>query len=312
MNRSGSTYLSHILSRSQEIAVCPEGEALSDLLLTRPEQKVEKDLKKKLRHLFHHDPKLRLWPYDDKEMTEVLSASSNQLEVFLRILEWQARRIKPAATWVLFKAERLADLFPDLMSLSSRKGYPLEYMAIIRDVRGVYASQQETLFPGTDRPMSSHAVFTALFWKRYLKRIRSIGEKVHILHYEDLLRQPDVLLEQLFRLLEVNPFDPFSGEGDLFDRLPDDHKKIHSLTTDVPDVRRIDRWKETLRPHEKTTLFLLCQHELKREGYRPEKPRFTLKGDIYLTLGIIQYLCHRLYKKFADFFITHTHKRGLS
>ena len=62
INRSGSTYLSNLFSKSGDILVCPEADILVDLFLVNPEKKFSlTNNKELLNQIISYDKKLKYW-----------------------------------------------------------------------------------------------------------------------------------------------------------------------------------------------------------------------------------------------------------
>ena len=163
VNRSGSTYLANLLSASDDICVCPEGDMLVSLFLESPGKafRLDRHRRAELEKLIHADSKLKYWGIGD-DIFNVLEEVNSNIAVFLAFLQYYQLNQKPEASFILFKAERLADLIP-VIEDSRISGNTFKYISMIRDPRGVYESQKRTQVPGTGRSMSSNPVFTAIF-----------------------------------------------------------------------------------------------------------------------------------------------------
>ncbi len=144
VNRSGSTYLANLFSKSPEIFVCPEADILVNQLLVEPEKKISIKTTKILRKAVAEDPKLKFWNLTIKDVSEIPLHFSN-LQYFLWIINNYKEKIKPAATTIVFKAERLIQLYKNYINLN--KKFNIYWIAIIRDVRAVYYSQSRNFKP---------------------------------------------------------------------------------------------------------------------------------------------------------------------
>jgi len=298
VNRSGSTLLANILSRSPRVEVFPEGEALIEPLLVRPEESVSTHLLNRIQTLFRSDPKLKAWKVDPQILWD--APATTRIGLFLHLLEKAARKGKPQAEWVLFKAERLIDLFPSLESSLKRRGIETKMVTIVRDVRGVYASQRLTPFPGTRRPMSRNPVGTARFWKEHLRKAGKMKEKILLIRYEELVNHPEKGMAPLIRTLALDPFPLFETSETLYKHLPPEQQRIHELADGPPDPSRALRWQSVLSEKELFSIEKVAGKTLMAWGYPLSNPSSSPSRRLALHLWTFRYLCHGMGKKISD------------
>jgi len=270
MNRSGSTFLAQQLSTSENILVCLEAEVLVSEFLEDPGRKF--CFASRIGHLkqiWTTDYKLKEWakanPNPDWER---LKAASNNLEAFCLLLAFYRDQVKPGATHVFFKAERLIYLFGKI-GKAARKGMIFHPLVLIRDVRAIYESQIRTPMLPRNEPMSRDPVKTALDWNRFVRESSKLASRgsVEIIFYELFLRDLQVILHRLKKRLGIAGLWDKNGQGDVYERLSVEMKKIHRSIQGKSDCQKIDQWKSLLKPEEITVIECLSDRWLKRSGY---------------------------------------------
>jgi hypothetical protein len=269
VNRSGSTYLANLLSASDDICVCPEGDMLVSLFLESPGKafRLDRHRRAELEKLIHADSKLKYWGIGD-DIFNVLEEVNSNIAAFLAFLQYFQLNQKPEASFILFKAERLADLIP-VIEDSRISGNTFKYISMIRDPRGVYESQKRTQVPGTDKPMSGNPVFTAIYWNYYIRAILKCQEHIDCcqIEYIDLIKKLDEVRGVLSIYLGLDLKGISSVKGDLSERLPDSHKLIHQAITDIPLQEKIDKWKQELNQEEISLIERKCRRYFGVFGY---------------------------------------------
>jgi len=123
--------------------------------------------KNKFLGFFMDDPKLKVWELTENDF-ETFPKDASNFEIFIFILTIYKNRIKPGASIILFKAERLIHLFDNLIPLALTSN--IYFLSIIRDCRGVYASQKGTKFTDSNKSMSQNPVETAINWKIHVQK----------------------------------------------------------------------------------------------------------------------------------------------
>ena len=141
---------------------------------------------------------------------------------------------------------------------------------IIRDIRAIVASQNQK---GATRPL----LFYARHWRKsvacahYLKHHSPFGERVHVIRYEDLVRDSEKHLREISVFLGVT-FDPVMlkvGET------PDETGRQWAANTSYGAgagifPSSIDKWQQVLSEDVVRSLELLCSPEMRLMGYRPQ------------------------------------------
>jgi hypothetical protein len=302
LNRSGSTYLAQQLSRAEAILACPEAEILVQEFLEDPAAPfhAEHRLSRIIRHS-QEDYKLRTWDLQESQIKNIHSAATN-LEAFITLLCAYRDRIKPSATIILFKAERLLALVNKIRETAQGE-YPLHFISMIRDVRAVYASQKSTpMLPG-DKPMSKNPVKTAMQWKHFVSATLTLKNKGNVLclSYENLVTDIAGTLNNLLASLVLKGTNLSDNSmKDLSHVMPDDQKAIHSNITSPPIAGKMVEWKDVLSDREVFTCQAITKKMMHELGYQPV-PLPMKYNLLYLVFpwSMIYYYARNVLKKIA-------------
>ncbi len=286
VNRSGSTYLANLFSKSNDILVCPEAEVIMNEFLTEPEKsfKIDYNIKNRLIKYLREDKKLKYWGLTLNILSEINLAKTN-FKVFFYILEAYRKKVKPEAHTIIFKAERLIYLYENI-PLRFKEEYNLKLIVLIRDCRGVYASQKNTKMPDRGRFMSRNPVKTALSWKKFVQKSLQLNEKndIILLKYEDLLRDIDRSFSNLLEQLALKSFNIHYSDGDLLERIPANQKMIHKNINNKPLKEKDDMWQVELTKQEIFILERFARNELNSLGYVLKNTKIY-KLLVYVLIG---------------------------
>ena len=291
VNRSGSTYLANILSSSPAILACPEGDMLVRELLEDPGSSVRSpsSLMHRLNHHFMHDSKLASWEMPQLR-TDFIHPGNRNIDVFISLLDSYRDRIKPEATKIVFKAERLVFLFDKLFNIT-HGGYSFQFLTIVRDPRAVFHSQSHTRIPETGKKMAENPVYAGIYWNRHTRYADKLERTmpVYIMQYENLVQNFTRELENLSGFLK-NDAAGFSPEkGDLLRRLPEDHRGIHRLIDEKPRKDKLTAWQDNLVKRETAAIETVAATGMAIIGYQPvsgisSKRRYLHFALFYYTL----------------------------
>ena len=268
-------------------------------LLVKPESPfiLNKETRRKFISIFKEDPKLKWWGLTE-EILNHLPSGANNFDVFASILSSYRDISKPGADIILFKAERLMHLF-DRLTLLSMAGN-IYFLSIIRDCRGVYASQKMTKFPDTDKFMSRNPVQTAINWNTFVYKALQMEKagKMQLIKYEELVKKTEKVFFQLLKKMKILSFEVNKLKGDLFDRLPESHRVIHNNIKGNTIVSKCSSWRKHLSNDEIFILQKFTGKQLSLLGYELDGNK-----DTYFLLYfriVFFYTSHmlvRLFKK---------------
>lgn len=298
INRSGSTFLANQFSKSPNILVCPEADCLADLLLTHPTRTLSPAQKTILiRHLCN-DKKFGNWQHAC-EIASSADYSNTRFNSFADILIRYQKLVKPEASVIIYKAERIFQLIPEISNVNL-PGITTHFIALIRDVRAVYYSQTKTRIPETGRKMSKGLINSVQYWNLFVREWKENNQLFSItLHYEELVNHYSSILHDVFAALNENAPDFSSSPGDLFERLQPAHRKIHSDIDNPPKPERIYAWKNELSPLWIKQIEVLASQNMKSMGYSLSNPDVN---PVKVYAGIfLRYLIYYFLKKIHYF-----------
>ncbi|MBA7522250.1 hypothetical protein ES705_14368 [subsurface metagenome] len=292
VNRSGSTYLANSISKSPEIFVCPEAEILIDLFLTNPTEEIfiNKLWVKKIKHILTKDKKLKFWGIHYKNL-QIEETIISKFEVFYAIINEYRNIIKPNASFILFKG---TDLIFHYMEFGKRlkAQYKIKFIALIRDPRSIYYSQLRTISPTTKKRMCSNPIDLGNHWIRFTNSVENFRmfPDFFILKFEDLICDYSNNLKLIFSYFVIS-FNQNLQEnpGDLFSRLPDDHKKIHPNITKPPMINSINNWENHFSKYSIHIIQKITGSYLDNLNYS----RFEIRINPYVYLIIYFYYFFR-------------------
>jgi hypothetical protein len=269
VNRSGSTYLANILSGSDEILACPEADVLVREFLEDPLAEIKSPvaLIERLNHYLKHDIKFSSWGLPEIEK-DFCDPGTKNIDVFVALLGRYRNLVKPAVSKILFKAERLIFLFDQLAGIKDH-WFSFRFVSIVRDPRAICHSQRNTLIPETGKPMTNNLVYTCLYWNRHTSMVKKLILELplFLVKFEDLVQQFIPVMNKLTVFLEVTGFDYNPSNGDLFDRLPLNHRDIHRQISREPLKYKTDDWRKSLGSRDTALIESVSGSVMKSMGY---------------------------------------------
>jgi hypothetical protein len=307
INRSGSTFLANLLSSSNDICVCPEGDAVVRLFLEAPGEKFSYSINglQELNKSLKLDPKWAIWNIQD-EVRTCLEKAGTRLEAFFEILKCYRDRNKPDARTVIFKAERISALMKKIvLADKGNSGATVKFLSLVRDPRAVVASQMNTCHPGSTVPMSENPVWTAIRWKIFQEQILESGSgpaSQMILKYEDMISKPEETIRGISGFLQINLTGVSPGKGDLYPRLPVEIRHIHPLADKSALVDRIEGWRSRLTPENIYLVEKTCRKYLTRFGYQRISKRFRPSLELEGFCQTLLFFARRWYLKLLFYF----------
>jgi len=268
VNRSGSTFMANLLSKSPDIVVCPEGDVLINILLEHPGKIFDKEKDGAIiQEMLLQDEKLKWWNISGADLCFQEEGITN-FDFFVLILKAYREKIRPDAEVVVFKGERLIFLYRKIRSLI-RYHHVVKMIVMIRDCRAIYNSQHKTYFPGTKMRMADHPAYTALYWNKYIKVCLKHRSDNHflIVRYEHLLSDFICVFSHLLDLLGIDRYDFLEQKGNYFERIPPDHRLIHEDIRHPPIRAYATKWKNELSAYEINMIQLISGQYIRRQGY---------------------------------------------
>jgi hypothetical protein len=225
------------------------------------------------------DKKFALWNFNRVELFDQISASRNNLEIFIAILSFYSRKNKPTASIILYKNTQLIDLIAKIPE-AVIKSYNLMWIALIRDIRSVYLSQSITISPYTGKPMCTNWYTLARNWNSFINQTSDYSALNYFsrFKYEDLIMDTHMVVNNITTILGVNfQLNWISDKkGEINEILSQDYRSIHPLINEMPDESRIYKWKQELPSYKQDFLVYFCKKNLQRNGYYSDRNSLKL------------------------------------
>lgn len=285
-NRSGSTFLASRLDLHDEIAVTIETEAFADLLETGSVLKDEEDIGRVV-DTFFGDDKFHEWnltPESLRAGLKTLDKPAAFETVLRKVLDMH---FDGADTpYYLVKGTRLTHHIARL-----RQEVPgALYLHIIRDPRGVFGSQKQSIGSYTARAMNEDPLDAARRWAANARRVdRVAGPDLMEVRYEDLITDYDQTLDaiRLFMhrdgLPEIAPPGDMDGEAYLA-KIPEDQRHLHQNLVRKPRADRIEAWRSELTDAEIALTQKGAADVLAAKGYAVDEEAASRAGAVNLAL----------------------------
>lgn len=309
INRSGSTFFVNSLSKSDDILVCPEAEILIDLFLKTPAKSFNpnKGFSNTLVNAVLKDKKLKHWGLGKENITQNIQNEVTYFTAFLAFINIYRKKVKPEATILVFKAEKLIYYY-NLIRPHTRK-YNIKFIAIIRDCRAIFYSQNNTLIPESNRKMETNSLKLAKRWNDYIRLETKFSEDDDFItiSYEALIEDFHNYFNFVCKRINIQPFSQDS-KGDLMHRLPISHRIIHNNMENKPEISKIYSWNSDL---ENTRIFIIeyiSGSLLVDKGYKLINIDKNIPAAILrLILEYLSFLLLKIYKRFVYGF--HSYKK---
>lgn len=266
--RSGSTYLSKLLSEYDDVGVTIEGD-LPDGLKGRDLFEVNEsgELDPAL-DCVYSNPKFREWSVERAKLKSRLLEHNNLPLDFNRLLTvvldlyFENNHAKIFVyKCAIYRAhmDRMRTMFPGA-----------KFILLLRDPRAIFRSQKRSLHSETKRPMQSNPVATALNFKKTVTTARDHkrNEWLHILKYEDLIPNTNEEMASLLKFLGVENKIRIN-QSRYFDTIPDKQKHLHQNLKAGPIKDRIDAWKNDLTASERLSIRIMAGRSMIWAGYDP-------------------------------------------
>ncbi len=263
INRSGSTFLANLFSKSPDICVCPEADILVKLFLEDPYRISTVEKLTQTIDILTEDSKFKSWNLSKNDLRPILISQTN-FSCFKQIVKCYQSITKPKSTSIVFKAERLIHLYPKL-----NKEDIIKWIALIRDPRAVYNSQKTTKHPDSEKFMAVNPLLIRYIWRRFFAKSFNYCNyhNFFILQFEELISNLVVQFNLLRKELKLLEFDIANTKGDLWDRLEKKYQLIHGGIQSPPQNSVISKWQNELLDSEVFEIQLANKKNLRKINY---------------------------------------------
>lgn len=268
VNRSGSTYLINILSKKKGFFVCTEANILIDLFLKDPLNYSGNSIifKRQFSHAITYDEQLKLWDLKRVYKKKIPKGQTN-FEMLLNLLNSYKELFSPSSEYIVFKSNNLIQVYNE-HTLNNQKN--IFYISLIRDVRGIFASQRKTINPYTKKVLNKNPLITAYAWKNLINQtfINTECNNIFAIRYEDLISDNEKSLQKLFYKFNI-PWLTIEPNEKLWieNRIPLKEKNIHPHIKQNPIPMKINSWEEELSISDLSILQKVTSTELKQMRY---------------------------------------------
>lgn len=267
--RSGTTLLGAMLGAHSQCLCVPEMPFKFHILLRLDREKTGTVPLPAVAKLLRGRFKFEAWNVSPERVFERLSSSSPSTGSFRSAAY---RKIVEAlvgsyadivgqttpSVWVdhtpfnIRHVHKLAECFPDAV-----------FLHLVRDGRGVASSLLRVDFGPNNILDAAHS------WAEWvgfgLAAEQWDPQRVVRVHFEELVRNPVVVLEDLSNRLDLQ-WEPQMGMATDF-RLPDHTQDFHSLVTDPPDATRANAWEKQLGARQVELFESVAEDLLESLGY---------------------------------------------
>jgi hypothetical protein len=269
INRSGSTFLVNNLSKSADILVCPEAEILIDLFLNTPAEAFNPDrhFSDKLFNAIETDPKLKYWGLLKEDIINDITGAKTWFDAFIKFIDAYKKKVKPGSNTIVFKAERLIYSYNIIHPLAAL--YNIRFVALVRDCRAIFYSQNNTCIPETEQIMETNSLRLAKRWNIFMRMAEEYvkdGDFI-IVSYESLIKDFNYYLKFVYEKLDIKPIKT-DNKGDLRYRMPASHLTIHDSMENGPEIEKINLWHNRISPDHLYILELVSGKLLVHSGYK--------------------------------------------
>lgn len=301
MNRSGSTFLSNIFSSLDEIVACPEAEILVQEFLEAPMRafNLTRDKKEYLENRIKTDLKLKTWRFSTKLFKYLENARTN-FEAFFAFLKSFSEVVKPEAKIVVFKAERLIHFFHLPGFIEIQKVYSIQMLAVVRDIRGIYYSQVNTIIPESGKLMAKGVVHSALNWNKFVMAVERLQGTPDFMSmkFENLIGDFSLSMSRLAFFLGLKNTKFSADKGQLFGILNQGHREIHLNASRKPIISKIDEWQGSLSHSKICLIEFISKTELLHFNYKLCCEQvFSINLYVFSIIGKFYYQINKLLKK---------------
>ncbi|MEC9345850.1 MAG: sulfotransferase [Pseudomonadota bacterium] len=284
-NRSGSTFLASRLDLHPEIGVTIETETFADVLESGATIADDADLARIVR-TFTTERKFAEWGIAAERLHAALAALPRPagFDAILRTvldLHFGGADI----SCYLVKGTRLTHHIARL-----RQAVPgARFLHILRDPRGVFASQKQAIGSDTAAAMNEDALDAARRWAANARRVdRVAGPDLLEVRYEDLIADHDrsmaAIRAFIMRGLPALA-DPGEMDGEAYlARIPADQRHLHANLLRKPRTDRIESWRTELSAVEIALSQRGAGEMLARKGYAVDATAVARAGRLVLLV----------------------------
>lgn len=287
--RSGSTFLANLLIKKGAIAIPPESNIVTDLIVhfgKSFEIKNNKELKRVLGVLYK-DKKFHNWNFSKNSLIDNFDSKLPiKIKAFiLEIFDMYTKANFPDATIFGIKKGSYLKYFQDIIKLFPNS----KFIGLIRDGRAVFNSKKNSYNSKWEK-FETNPFIASRLWCESIRMIRKIEEiypKTIVIKYEKLIKNPDKVIGLILKFLGVKIHEN-EHESKKY-KIPEGFKHIHKNINKDPKKKRIFAWRKSLSRDEIFAFESLAYKFLLQENYKPIFSRNSLKNPIKQLVNLIKH-----------------------
>ncbi|AFZ29975.1 hypothetical protein Glo7428_1413 [Gloeocapsa sp. PCC 7428] len=289
--RSGSTLLANLLVKFADIALPPESNFIKVILTNYSKELIEneQDLHTII-NVLYKDAKFNDWQIHAEEIIQFVQPSLpvSVEDFILSICTVYKEKNFPKAKlfglkhiYYLSEFEKMKSMFPNS-----------KFIGIIRDGRGVFNSQKNSIYSVTGKPFETDPYKGAKRWCTTISLLKQLSNKypkdTTTIYYEELVNCPEETVKLLCVFLGVI----YQGNLEVSQKyvVPERYGNLHSNIDKEAITDRIDGWKKSLSKSEIYTFESVAYKYLISAGYKLINNYFLLK------MKRIKEVCQRSFK----------------
>jgi hypothetical protein len=285
INRSGSTFLVNQLSKHPYVCIIPEADILVEKLLKHPGQIFTLPHYFRLIKLLKKDYKYRLWNYHPILPRKITGLT--HFEIFQYICNEYAGKECPGSSIFIFKSTLLQHYYDRIEPVCQVRKIRHHWLALVRDPRAIYFSQQKTISPHTGKRMSQNIAAFCYEWNSFIRKMNMINNnELTLVRYEDLIRDNKNSLRKISNRLDIPEFNPDTARGKVYDMLPEEYKSIHRDIGEKPIIEYIDKWKTGLSAFYVKCIESGTKKNLITSGYRFNENKARISPFTFLFIHL--------------------------
>jgi len=261
--RSGSTLLARMLSDVKGVEVTLEADFPDGLLRPELVLNTDEEVPAGVQNLLG-DRKFSAWSFSRSDLKDRLTGLQKPAgysewlpAVLASVFGTAPRLIVVKYGDYIMHVERLRRLFPGC-----------RFLHVMRDPRGVYASQRRSLDSQSSTPMVRSPFTIARYFNKVAQQVLASENEPFfcLVKYEDLVVQPGRELQRIKDFVGVGGEEVSLNEKYAAD-IPREQKHLHPDVAKAPDPSRIDAWKEELSRRDMYLIQDVCRPYLQTFGY---------------------------------------------
>lgn len=303
VSRSGSTFLLNELSKIKGVITCPEGEILEDIFLKRKKIKsaISRNQWKRISANLSENEKMKIWKIDLEKLGRQIIGQNSLDAFFLVLREYSQVEIIPC-NYIVFKSTSLLNQNSLNELAGNRK---VKIISLIRDCRGVYASQKKFRLYPSGHKMANNPITVSFNWKKHFRNSTKYNRSdfFSIFLYEDLIYTLEATIKRIHEFIGIDvKASDILPKGNQISKIPTEQIQFHGKINSPPNYESIYLWQKELSNQEIGLIELINKKELINLGYCLKSNIATINAtSIVFLLRHLKYLLKKFLLKLYEF-----------